>query len=130
VAGGVPTSRSPRGDLELELDQVQAGGDLGDWVLHLEPGVDLHERERPALQVVEELDGASVAVAGRAAQPRDRLAHLAHLALLLWSERGRGGLFDDLLVAALHAAVTHADRPDRAVVVGDHLDLDVAGAGG
>ena len=38
-------------------------------------------------------------------------------------------LLDHLLVAALHAAVADADRPHRAVVVGDQLHLDVAGVG-
>ena len=44
-------------------------------------------------------------------------------------EHRRGGLLDDLLVAALHRAVAHSDRPRRALPVGDDLDLDVPGAG-
>ena len=38
-------------------------------------------------------------------------------------------LLDHLLVAALHAAVAHADRPHRAVTIGDQLHLDVPGPG-
>ena len=45
-------------DVDLQLDQVGVGGDLGDRVLDLEPGVDLEEREVLAAGLVEELDGA------------------------------------------------------------------------
>ena len=47
------------GHVQLRLDQVEAGGDLGDRVLDLQPGVDLEEREQPVAGVVEELDGAA-----------------------------------------------------------------------
>ena len=42
-------------------------------------------------------------------------------------ERGTGALLDDFLLAALERAVPFADMPDVAVVVGDDLDLDMAG---
>ena len=38
----------------------------------------------------------------------------------------RGRFLDDLLVAALHRAVALAQMDDVAVVVGEHLELDVA----
>jgi hypothetical protein len=47
--------------VELELDQIDARDRLGDGMLHLQPRVDLHEREAPARRLVEELDGAGVA---------------------------------------------------------------------
>ena len=50
------------------------------------------------------------------------------LPVLLGPQRRRGRLFEHLLVAALHAAVAHTDRPDRAGRVADDLDLDVLGA--
>src|SRR3712207_9239632 len=53
---------------------------------------------------------------------------LAQRGVLRGAERRRAGLLDDLLVAPLHRAVAHAGRPDRAVLVGDDLDLDVAAA--
>ena len=53
------------GHVQLQPDQVDAGGDLGDRVLDLQPGVDLEEREQPVAGVVEELDGAGAAVADR-----------------------------------------------------------------
>ena len=35
------------GDVQLQLDDVDAGGHLGDRVLDLQPGVDLEERQQP-----------------------------------------------------------------------------------
>ncbi len=49
----------------------------------------------------------------------DRLA-------LLGRDARRRRLFDDLLMAALQGAVALAEVHDVAVVVGEHLDLDVA----
>ena len=49
--------------------------------------------------------------------------------LLLRVQCRRRRLLDQLLAAALDRAVAHADGPARAVVVGDHLHLDVARAG-
>ena len=40
-----PLEPAAGGDVELELDQVEAGRRLGDRVLHLEAGVDLEEGE-------------------------------------------------------------------------------------
>jgi hypothetical protein len=50
------------------------------------------------------------------------------IGLNLGEYRGPGFL-DHLLVPALDGAVPHARRPDIAVVVGDDLDLNVAGIG-
>ena len=111
------------GDVELELDEVGARDGLGDRVLDLQPGVDLHEREAGALGLVEELDGARAAVAGALREARRRLGDLA---LLLGAERRARGLLDDLLVPALVAAVADAERPHGAVPVGHQLHLDVA----
>ena len=51
--------------MQLQLDQVEPGRLLGDRVLDLQPGVDLHEPEVAGLGVDQELDGARVAVARR-----------------------------------------------------------------
>ena len=109
-------------DVQLGLDQVEVGGHLGDRVLHLEPGVDLEEGERPLPRVVEELDGARRRRIHRERQPLGRRLELLGL---LGVEQRRRRLLDHLLVAALHRAVTDAERPRRAVTVGDQLDLDV-----
>ena len=55
-----PTGR----DAELLPDDVDAGDELGDAVLDLEPGVDLEEPE-PAVRVEQELRGRGVAQPGR-----------------------------------------------------------------
>ena len=43
AAGAELRQRAARRDVQLQLDDVDAGGDLGDRVLHLQPGVDLQE---------------------------------------------------------------------------------------
>jgi hypothetical protein len=115
-----------RGDVQLELDQVQSRGQLGDRVLDLQPRVDLHEREATLGGLVQELDRAGIAIAGAQDQAARRLHDLA---LLLARQRGAGGLLDDLLVAALVGAVAQPDRPRAALSVGDDLHLDVARRG-
>ena len=112
--------------VQLQPDQVGAGGDLGDRVLDLQPGVDLEEGEQLFTGVVEELDGAGAAVADGHGEPLGRRLQLG--GLLGGQDRG-GGLLDDLLVAPLHRAVPYAQRPRGALPVGDDLDLDVPGAG-
>ena len=101
--------------------------DLGDRVLDLQAGVDLEEGEEPLARVVEELDGAGAGVPDRDGEPLGRLALSS--AACVGVEHRRGRLLDDLLVAALHRAVAHPDRPRRALAVGDDLHLDVPGAG-
>ena len=112
-------------DVQLQLDDVDAGGGLGDAVLHLQPGVDLEERQQALARLVEELDGARVDVARGLHQRGGRAAQEL---LLLGVQRGGGGLLEHLLVAPLHAAVAHAERPDVAGGVGDDLHLDVPAA--
>src|SRR6476659_11226174 len=48
---------------------------------------------------------------------------------LLRGEQRGAGFLDHLLIPALNGAIAHYGRPNIAVVVGDHLDLDVAGVG-
>ena len=71
-----PSSRPPAATCSCSLHQVEPGRHLGDRVLDLQPGVDLEERERPLLRLVEELDRARVAVAGGHGQPRGRVREL------------------------------------------------------
>src|SRR6185437_12528424 len=117
--------RAARRDMQLQLDDVGACTRLGNRVLYLEPGFDLQERQQLLARLVEELHRPGVDVAGRAGQfggvPAQQL-------LLLRVQRGGGGFLEDLLVAPLHAAVPHAQRPHRARGVGDHLHLDVPAA--
>ncbi len=112
------------GDVDLQLDHVDPGGELGDRVLDLEPGVDLHEPVVAGLRVEQELDGAGVRVAG--CHP-EALSSRPDLCILFGAERRRRRFLEELLVASLHAAVAHADRPHGAGTVADDLHLDVLG---
>ena len=117
---------APAGDVNLQLDQVEPGRQLGDRMLHLETGVDLEEREALLDRLVEELDRASVLVTGDRGETDGGGPQFT---ILVVGQRGATGLLDDLLVPPLHAAVADAGRPNGPVGVGDDLDLDVPGTG-
>ena len=129
AAGGVDVVLGERQRLagrhpQLLGHEVEAGDELGDRVLDLEPGVHLEEEEVAVLE--EELDGAGVDVAARLGDLHGRLAH--RLADLVGEGRRRR-LLDQLLVAALGRAVALADPHGVAVGVGEDLHLDVPGPG-
>ena len=109
------------GDPQLIGDQVAAGHELRDGVLHLEPRVHLEE-DRFATLVEQELAGPGTDVADRGGQPeRRRSQPFPH-------RRGHGwrrGLLEHLLVAALDRAVAFAQRHARAIAIEQDLDLDV-----
>ena len=114
-------------DGQLQLHQIQPGGQLGDGMFDLEAGVHLQEEEL-TLRVGEELDSAGPGVSDRLGrQPGGDEQPLPH-AGDTFNER-RGSLLDDLLVAALDGAFPFADGPDRSVLVGHHLNLDMVTAG-
>ena len=112
------------GHAELELDEVVAGDEFGDGVLHLQPGVHLEVVEAAVL--VEELHRAGVDVV---TAPGDLHRRLTHVGEDLGGDAGCGGFLDQLLVAALSRAVACAEVDAVAVGVGDDLDLDVARIG-
>ena len=109
-------------DADLFTDDVDAGHALGNRVLDLQAGVDLEEVEL-AVRRQDELDRSGAPVAHRAARG-DR--SLAHAGAQLGGQRGGGGLFDDLLVAALDAALALEQVDEVIVRVAQDLDLDVA----
>ena len=125
LAGGFALEPLPRGHQDLRLHQVEARGGLRDRVLHLQPGVHLHEGKGPVIRLVEVLDGSRTAVA----RGRDQSGGgIADARLLLLREHGRAGLLHELLMAPLDRTVSDARGPDRAMGVRDHLHLDVAPA--
>ena len=67
MSSWVKSSGLARGDADLPGDEVEPGHELGDRVLHLQPGVHLQEVELAVL--VEELDRAGVVVAAGLARP-------------------------------------------------------------
>ncbi len=110
------------GDADHLLDQVDAGDQLRHGMLDLQARVHLQEEERAVL-AGNELDRAGAVVAHGLGQ-RDGL--LAHRLARLLVEQGRGRLLDHLLVAALDGALALTQVDDVAVLVAEHLDLDVA----
>ncbi len=104
------------------LDEVDAGDEFGHRMLDLQAGVHLQEIEA-AILAGDEFDRAGRIVVHRLGE-RDRL--LAHLSARLFIEQRRRRLFDHLLVAALDRAFALAEIDHVAVLVAEHLDLDVA----
>ena len=93
-------------------------------MLDLDPGVHFDE-VGVAVQVDQELAGTGVAVADLLAQADGAVEDLLAGSL----RHGEGGrILDDLLVAALHGAVTVIQVDHVAVVIGQDLDLHVLGA--
>ena len=109
-------------DANLFLDDVDAGHHLGDRMLDLQPRVRFHEVEA-AVRIHQELERPGVGVLhGLGGVDDDR----AHPASHLVAERGRGRLFEQLLVPALDRAFAFAEVDDRPVLVAEDLELDMA----
>ena len=111
------------GDADHLLDQIDAGDQLGDRMLHLKTGVHLQEIEG-FIGPDDELHRAGGVVAHRPRQGDGLGGH--GLARRLVQE-GRGRFFDDLLVPALDRALPLVQVQHGPVPVAQHLDLDVAG---
>ena len=111
-------------DQQLGPDQVDVGALLGHRVLDLQPGVDLQEGQL-APRREQELHGAGVDVAGL---PADGLGRPFQDGPLGLGQERRGGLLDELLVAALQGAVAGPHHQDVTVHVRQDLRLDVPAA--
>ena len=111
-----------RRDADLLLDDVDAGDELGDRMLDLDAGVHFEEEE-VALVVEQELEGAGVGVLHGARGVDDRAPQLA---AHLLGDRHRRAFLEQLLMAALDRAFALAEVDHRAVVIAEHLELDVA----
>ena len=120
---GVDEQLLPAGDAELLSHQVDAGGGLGDGVLHLQAGVDLQEGDQ-AVGADQVLHGARAEVAGLAA---DGLCRRVDALALLVGEERRRGLLHKLLKTPLQGAVARAHDHHVAVLVRQHLGLHVTG---
>ncbi len=107
------------------LDEVDAGDEFGDGMLHLQAGVHLQEVEALVL-AGDELDRSGRVVAHRLGK-RDGL--LTHPPARLGIEQRRGRFLDHLLVAALDGAFALVEIDDVAVLVAEQLDLDMARVG-
>src|SRR5690606_19075491 len=110
-------------DVDLRLDDVDAGHLLGDRMLHLDARIDLDAVELPAIGVLEELDGAGADIMRLA---RDLQSVAAEFLALCVREIGSRRPFHDLLVAALDRAVALEQVDGIAVGVAEYLHLDMA----
>src|SRR5258708_22982653 len=91
-------------------------------MLNLQPRVDF-EKGESAARFEEELHRAGVGIASRAGESQRRIAHaVAQIGVDGW----RRALFDQLLVAALDAALAFTKMHQMAVLVAQDLDLHVA----
>ncbi len=124
VGGGQHRRRErlPGRQPELLLDHVDAGDQLADTVLDLEPGVDLEEVEG-TVRGAQELRGRGVAQPGGRG---DADRQVVEVAPLVGGQTGRRRLLDQFLVAPLERTIALADGHDPAGRVAQQLDLDVA----
>ena len=116
------TQRLAARHAQLQFDEVETGNHFGDGMLDLQARVHLEEIERAAL-IEQELHGAGADIAD-CARGLDRCG--AHSFAQVGRHDGAGRFLDHLLVASLHRTVALAEMDDCAVVVGEHLDFDMA----
>ncbi len=114
--------RLARRDADLRLDEIDARDEFRHRVLDLEAGVHLKHVEVLTL-VHQELDGRGARVVGLLDQTRGRLAQVLTPARV---DVRPGRLFDEFLVAPLGRAVALVEVHGVAVLVAQHLHLDVA----
>ena len=119
------TDREAVEDVDLRLDDVDAGNLLGHRMLDLDARIDLDEVELAGVGILQELDRAGADIAGVARQLQRVAAQLLPERIgEIWRRRA----LDDLLVAALDRAVALEQMHRIAMRVAQHLHLDVAGA--
>ena len=112
-------------DVDLRLDDVDAGDLLGHRVLDLDARIDLDEVEFAGVGVLQELDRAGADIVGLVRELQRIAAEFLAQRL---AEIGRRRALDDLLVAALDRAVALEQMHGVAMGVAEHLHLDMAGA--
>ncbi len=117
-----------RGDANLQLHQVQSGHQFGHRMLDLQARIHFQEIEVLLLirqvRVHQKLDGAGVVVMRRLCHAHRDLAHApAHFRI----HQRRGRLFHHFLMTALDGTLAFAQIDRVAVLVRQHLHLDVPG---
>ncbi|VXA92726.1 conserved hypothetical protein [Pseudomonas sp. 8O] len=110
------------GDADLLADDIDAGDFLGDGVLHLHPGVHLHEVHLAFGE--QELHGAGVLVPNGL---RSAHSQVADIGTLLGGKLRAGGDFDELLVTTLDRAIALVQVHGVTEAVGEDLRFDVFG---
>ena len=120
--------REPRaiGDFDLQFYQVEASGQFGYGMFHLQARVHLKKVEAAA-GVHQKLYRAGVVITSSARGFDRRFAHGAAQVRMRRHQR-RGTLFDHLLMAPLDGTLALAQVDHVAVAVAQHLNLYVARA--
>src|SRR5450631_4927632 len=103
--------------------KIESSDQLGHRMFHLQPRVHLEEIEVPLL-VDQELNGASIRVSSSL---RDANGDLAHSSPHVGINEGRRRFLDYLLMAALQRTLAFSEIDRVAMLVSQHLHLDVAG---
>ncbi len=116
-------SLSPDAIRSCAFTRSTPGDELRDRMLDLDAGVHLDEVQPPVF-IHQKLDGPGVLIAdfGQAMLQRapDLIAHLRR-------DLQGGRFFNQFLMAALDGAFALKESGDVAVLIGQHLELDVAG---
>ena len=112
-------------DVDLRLDDVDAGHLLGDGVFDLDARIDFDEVEFAGIRILKEFDRAGADI-GRVARELQRIA--AQLLAQLLAEIGRRRALDHFLVAPLDRAIALEQMHGIAMRVAQHLHFDVPGA--
>ena len=120
----VERQRAPLRDLKLEPHEVDPGDAFGHRMLDLDARVHLQKIEASVISE-KKFDGSGADIADRA---RRLHGGRAHPRPQLERDGGRRRFLDQLLMSALDRAVAFAEMDDRAVLVSEDLDLDMAGA--
>src|SRR5665213_1876167 len=110
-----------RRDAQLRLHQVDSCNHLSDTMLHLDAGVHLDEVDLAVL-VHQKFNGSGVPVADVLKRLADRLAQFF---AQLGSHHQAWCLFDQFLVTTLNGALTLAHAHHVAMLIGEHLELDM-----
>ena len=113
----------PSRDPQLPGHEVEAGDELGDAMLDLEPGV--HLQEPPPLGLVDEKLDRRRAV--KCDGLRDPSRILGETSSRLCGQVRRRSLLDELLMPALDGAVAFTEDGEATRPVAEQLDLDVPG---
>ena len=114
--------RNPHRNLQLRRRYVDARHHLCRRVLDLQPRVQLQERKRIRLWRVQPLDRPGRHIANELREPHSRLLHTQ---ARLCRRYAHGRLLNDLLVPPLHRAVAPEQTDRLAVLVRQHLHLQV-----
>ena|SRR5438270_9547468 len=109
-------------DTNLRLHQIHSGDHFRDWMLHLNTRVHLDEVHAPIF-VHEELNGAGILVADLS---QTILQLFTNLFPQFWTDAGRWGFFEQLLMTPLNAAFALPESCHLTVLICEDLKFNVA----